>query len=102
VQPISRAGIPLWVLEAFLACQVGLSSTFGPAHEHSVERRFCMSGSDDRLEWFKNTYGKYAGDIAGGTDWQFLQNAAIYREPGKGDIVNYDSACGFLVSLQRR
>lgn len=39
-----------------------------------------MNDSQDRLEWFKNTYRNFAQDLTGVTDWQYLRSAAIYRK----------------------
>lgn len=59
-----------------------------------------MNDSQDRFEWFQNAYRKYAGDIADVTDWQYLENAAIYRKQ-TGDIDGAIEAMVKAISLAR-
>ena len=39
-----------------------------------------MNDLQDRVEWFKNAYRKFAEDLTDVNDWQYLENAAIYRK----------------------
>lgn len=59
-----------------------------------------MNGSQDRFEWFKNAYRKYAEDIKDVTDWQYLENAAIYRKR-TGDLDGAIEAMVKAISLAR-
>lgn len=59
-----------------------------------------MNDSQDRLEWFKNTYRKFAGDITNATNWQYLENAAIYRKH-MGDFDGAVEAMVKAISLTR-
>lgn len=59
-----------------------------------------MNDWQDRLEWFKNTFRKYAEDITNVTDWQHLENAAIYRKH-TGDLDGAIEAMVKAISLTR-
>jgi tetratricopeptide (TPR) repeat protein len=39
-----------------------------------------MSDSHGDVEWFANTYRRFAENIKDINDWQYLRNAAIYRK----------------------
>jgi tetratricopeptide (TPR) repeat protein len=57
-----------------------------------------MNDSQDRLEWFKSAYRRYAEDITDITDWQYLQNASIYRKH-TGDLDGAIEAMVKAISL---
>jgi tetratricopeptide (TPR) repeat protein len=59
-----------------------------------------MNDSQDRFEWFKNAYRKYAEGITDSTDWQYLQSAAIYRKH-TGDLDGAIEAMEKAISQMR-
>jgi tetratricopeptide (TPR) repeat protein len=59
-----------------------------------------MNDSFDRLEWFKNSYRKFAEDITDVNDWKYLQEAAIYRKHA-GDLVGAIEAMVKAIGLTR-
>ncbi len=59
-----------------------------------------MNDWQDRSEWFKNAFQKYAEDITDITDWQYLENAATYRKH-TGNLAGAIEAMVKAISLSR-
>jgi tetratricopeptide (TPR) repeat protein len=60
-----------------------------------------MNDWQDRFEWYKNTFRKYAEDITDITDWQYLESAGIYRKH-TGDFDGAIKAIAKAISLAKK
>jgi tetratricopeptide (TPR) repeat protein len=59
-----------------------------------------MNDWQDRFEWFKNNFRKYAEDLTDVTDWQYLRSAATYRKH-TGDLEGAIKAMVKAISLTK-